>query len=86
MFTNKQGLILGYSRRPLRLFPLRVSSVAWDVNIGADITHSLHHTKLPDYMREMKKYHLAHHYKNFDLGFGVTSKIWDYIFQTVLPV
>ena len=34
---------------------------------------SLHHTKLPQYMREMKKYHLAHHYKNFELGFGVTS-------------
>lgn len=63
----------------------------------------LHHTRLPTYMREMKKYHLAHHYKNFELGFGVTSmsnrywvrllsdardagKIWDYIFNTVLPV
>ncbi|KAH8116118.1 fatty acid-2 hydroxylase [Phellopilus nigrolimitatus] len=34
---------------------------------------SLHHTSLPLYMREMKKYHLAHHYKNFELGFGVTS-------------
>lgn len=34
----------------------------------------------------MKKYHLAHHYKNFDLGFGVTSKIWDYVFNTVLVV
>lgn len=56
----------------------------------------------------MKKYHLAHHYKNFELGFGVTStfllfdglqlidgaerlhlfigKIWDYLFNTVLPV
>jgi hypothetical protein len=33
----------------------------------------LHHTTLPKYMREMKKYHLAHHYKNFELGFGVTS-------------
>lgn len=35
--------------------------------------YSLHHTKLPQYMRDMKKYHLAHHYKNFELGFGVTS-------------
>ena len=34
----------------------------------------LHHTKLPQYMREMKKYHLAHHYKNFELGYGVTSE------------
>ncbi|CAL1708867.1 unnamed protein product [Somion occarium] len=48
--------------------------------------YALHHTRLPAYMREMKKYHLAHHYKNFDLGFGVTSKIWDYVFNTVLPV
>ena len=31
--------------------------------------YALHHTKLPEYMREMKKYHLAHHYKNFELGF-----------------
>jgi len=56
-------------------------------------------------MRAMKKYHLAHHYKNFELGFGVTSKlfmhfseyihayisalagkIWDMVFNTVLPV
>ncbi|KIM33747.1 hypothetical protein M408DRAFT_325354 [Serendipita vermifera MAFF 305830] len=48
--------------------------------------YALHHSKLPQYMKEMKKYHLAHHYKNFDLGFGVTSKIWDYVFGTVLPV
>lgn len=47
---------------------------------------SLHHSRLPDYVKGMKKYHLAHHYKNFDLGFGVTSKIWDYVFNTVLPV
>jgi len=48
--------------------------------------YALHHTKLPQYMREMKKYHLAHHYKNFDLGFGVTSKIWDVVFGTVNPI
>lgn len=47
---------------------------------------SLHHSRLPAYVREMKKYHLAHHYKNFELGFGVTSKIWDYVFNTVLVV
>jgi 4-hydroxysphinganine ceramide fatty acyl 2-hydroxylase len=27
-------------------------------------------------MREMKKYHLAHHYKNFELGYGVTSELF----------
>ncbi|KZP15956.1 oxidoreductase, partial [Athelia psychrophila] len=34
--------------------------------------YALHHTQLPAYMRQQKKYHLAHHYKNFELGFGVT--------------
>lgn len=48
--------------------------------------YALHHTRLPQYMAEMKRYHLAHHYKNFELGFGVTSKIWDYVFNTVLPI
>ncbi|EIW55518.1 oxidoreductase [Trametes versicolor FP-101664 SS1] len=52
-----------------------------------DCTHyALHHTRLPAYVRELKKYHLAHHYKNFDLAFGVTSKLWDYVFNTVLTV
>ena len=46
--------------------------------------YALHHTKLPAYFREMKRYHLEHHYKNYELGFGVTSKIWDYVFHTML--
>ena len=34
-----------------------------------DCTHYwLHHRSLPGYVRELKKYHLAHHYQNFDLG------------------
>ncbi|KAG6899338.1 hypothetical protein C0993_011126 [Termitomyces sp. T159_Od127] len=37
------------------------------------ILYDCMHYALPTYLREMKKYHLAHHYKNFDLGFGVTS-------------
>ncbi|KAJ7512072.1 oxidoreductase [Mycena galericulata] len=52
-----------------------------------DLMHyALHHTQLPAYLREQKRYHLAHHYKNFELGFGVTSKFWDIIFNTVLPL
>ena len=48
-----------------------------------DTTHYLlHHQTLPSYWRELKKYHLAHHYKNFDLGYGVTSKLWDIVFGT----
>jgi 4-hydroxysphinganine ceramide fatty acyl 2-hydroxylase len=34
-----------------------------------DCTHYwLHHRQLPAYIRDLKKYHLAHHYQNFELG------------------
>ncbi|TFK41614.1 fatty acid-2 hydroxylase [Crucibulum laeve] len=73
------------------LFPTAVAngiiSGAFSFYILYDCMHyALHHTKLPQYLRDQKKYHLAHHYKNFELGFGVTSKIWDVVFNTVLPV
>ncbi|SGZ51488.1 CIC11C00000001442 [Sungouiella intermedia] len=48
-----------------------------------DVTHYvLHHTKLPKYFQDLKTYHLEHHYKNYELGFGVTSKFWDVVFGT----
>ncbi|KAK4683721.1 4-hydroxysphinganine ceramide fatty acyl 2-hydroxylase, partial [Tremellales sp. Uapishka_1] len=64
-----------------------IISGAFAFYILYDMMHyALHHTKLPQYLAEMKRYHLAHHYKNFELGFGVTSKVWDYVFNTVLPI
>lgn len=48
-----------------------------------DVTHYvLHHTHLPAFLQELKTYHLEHHYKNYELGFGVTSRFWDVIFDT----
>ncbi|AMD20310.1 HDL434Wp [Eremothecium sinecaudum] len=53
--------------------------------IGYDMTHYfLHHHKLPPFMRKLKKYHLEHHYKNYELGYGVTSWFWDKVFGTYL--
>jgi 4-hydroxysphinganine ceramide fatty acyl 2-hydroxylase len=50
-----------------------------------DVTHySLHHIRLPAWLKELKTYHLDHHYKNYELGFGVTSKFWDRVFGTEL--
>ena len=50
-----------------------------------DITHySIHHAKLPKPLRRTKQYHLEHHYKNYQLGFGVTSYFWDIVFGTYL--
>ncbi|KAJ1923226.1 fatty acid alpha-hydroxylase [Tieghemiomyces parasiticus] len=51
-----------------------------------DLTHYyLHHGRpFLHHLRSMKTYHLAHHYKNFNLGFGVTVKVWDRMFNTLL--
>ncbi|KAI8079795.1 uncharacterized protein BX664DRAFT_341471 [Halteromyces radiatus] len=51
-----------------------------------DMTHYyLHHSKVISFhFKEMKKYHLAHHYKDFEAGYGITSKFWDNIFGTRL--
>ncbi|OAA60906.1 fatty acid hydroxylase [Niveomyces insectorum RCEF 264] len=50
-----------------------------------DLTHYfLHHQDLPLWYKDLKKYHLAHHFLDYELGFGVTSKFWDVIFGTEL--
>jgi 4-hydroxysphinganine ceramide fatty acyl 2-hydroxylase len=50
-----------------------------------DLTHYfLHHRNLPSYYRELKKYHLQHHFADFENGFGVTSRFWDRVFGTEL--
>ncbi|CCD27238.1 fatty acid alpha-hydroxylase NDAI_0K00470 [Naumovozyma dairenensis CBS 421] len=50
-----------------------------------DLCHYfLHHSKMPPPLRKLKKYHLEHHYKNYQLGYGVTSWYWDKIFGTYL--
>jgi len=50
-----------------------------------DLTHYfLHHKKLPSFYQELKRYHLEHHFMDYENGFGVTSKFWDVIFGTQL--
>jgi 4-hydroxysphinganine ceramide fatty acyl 2-hydroxylase len=50
-----------------------------------DLTHYYLHHAVPtnEYFKQMKTYHLDHHYKNHYVGFGITSKFWDYIFGTM---
>ncbi|PPJ58651.1 hypothetical protein CBER1_03525 [Cercospora berteroae] len=51
-----------------------------------DLTHYfLHHKKLPSFYQQLKKYHLQHHFMDYENGFGVTSRFWDRIFGTELP-
>ncbi|ORX81101.1 Inositolphosphorylceramide-B hydroxylase [Basidiobolus meristosporus CBS 931.73] len=51
-----------------------------------DLVHyHLHHARpLLEYLRLMKTYHLDHHYKDFEENFGITTMIWDVVFQTMM--
>ncbi|KAF9297173.1 fatty acid alpha-hydroxylase [Mortierella antarctica] len=53
-----------------------------------DMVHYyLHHARVFEFhFKEMKTYHLAHHYKNYDNGYGITSKVWDRVFGTLLEM
>jgi 4-hydroxysphinganine ceramide fatty acyl 2-hydroxylase len=53
--------------------------------ISYDLTHYfLHHQNLPLWYKQLKKYHLQHHFLDFENGFGVTTKFWDRVFGTEL--
>lgn len=50
------------------------------------IHYYLHHGGVPftDYFRSLKKYHVCHHFENQQKGFGISSKLWDYPFKTLI--
>ena len=49
-----------------------------------DLTHyATHHWPMRSgYLRYLKRYHMAHHFKNPDGLYGVSSPAWDYVFGT----
>jgi sterol desaturase/sphingolipid hydroxylase (fatty acid hydroxylase superfamily) len=49
-----------------------------------DLMHyATHHfTMRRGYWKYIKRYHMAHHYKNPDSRYGVSSPIWDWVFRT----
>ncbi|KIM93883.1 hypothetical protein OIDMADRAFT_137013 [Oidiodendron maius Zn] len=55
--------------------------------IGYDLTHYfIHHCKLPSFYQDQKKYHLQHHFIDYENGFGITSRFWDRAFGTELTL
>ena len=40
--------------------------------------------RLPPPYAELKKYHLQHHYADYENGFGITTRFWDWVFGTEL--
>ena len=63
-------------------------SFAAGIIIGYVMYDSIHyqlHKSNPEegsIVRKMKKEHMQHHYKNGTVGFGVTNKFWDTVFDT----
>lgn len=41
-------------------------------------------SRLPTYYQTLRQYHMAHHYDDYENGFGVTSRFWDRVFGTEL--
>lgn len=53
-----------------------------------DMMHyALHHSTFDNaFWREMKQHHMIHHYHDPEHGFGVSSKMWDYVFRTTFNI
>ncbi len=49
-----------------------------------DMLHyAIHHYNFKSkFWLNLKHHHMLHHYKDMDHGYGVSSKIWDYIFRS----
>lgn len=52
--------------------------------LSYDILHyATHHFSIGGaWFRNLKRHHMDHHYLDDELGFGVTSSFWDYVFRT----
>ncbi len=47
------------------------------------IHYAVHHlTAKKGLLAKMRKWHMKHHFKDEEAGFGVSSPLWDYIFKT----
>jgi len=53
-----------------------------------DMMHyALHHSTFESaFWKEMKSHHATHHYHDPENGFGVSSKMWDYVFRTTFNI
>jgi 4-hydroxysphinganine ceramide fatty acyl 2-hydroxylase len=51
-----------------------------------DMTHYYIHHSRPYFSRyrELKTYHMFHHYRDWDNGYGITNKFWDRVFGTLI--
>lgn len=75
---------------PILSLPIRIAMLGGIIlgYIFYDLVHyHLHHsTMLFKRMYVLKENHMYHHFKSPDLGFGVTSNLWDFVFGTSIKV
>jgi sterol desaturase/sphingolipid hydroxylase (fatty acid hydroxylase superfamily) len=66
-------------------------TLAWGFHAGFsfgymfyDLMHFYVHHYNPrwKYLLNLKKHHMLHHFKDSDNRYGVSSKLWDYVFRT----
>jgi sterol desaturase/sphingolipid hydroxylase (fatty acid hydroxylase superfamily) len=81
LFYLVLNVLLG---KPLWVAP--VFSAALLGYLTYDLTHyATHHFRMRSgYLKFLKRYHMAHHFRDWNAGFGVTSPVWDKVFHTEL--
>ncbi|VDI02045.1 fatty acid 2-hydroxylase-like [Mytilus galloprovincialis] len=54
--------------------------------LAYDMIHYYLHHGVPSttYFKSLKRYHVRHHFENQQKGFGISSKMWDYPFHTLI--
>jgi 4-hydroxysphinganine ceramide fatty acyl 2-hydroxylase len=73
--------------------PFHVFAFIYGVGLAGyvfyDLAHyGFHHTAMHprSYLGRMKRYHMKHHFAGLaNLGFGITTRLWDRVFGTELP-
>jgi len=79
LFQVLVGMVLGMPRMSGPVFAGFVTGyLCYDM-----VHYAEHHLSMRwGFLKYLKRYHLRHHYKNPNHGFGVSSPVWDVVFHT----
>mmetsp|Transcript_12377 Transcript_12377/g.23449 ORF Transcript_12377/g.23449 Transcript_12377/m.23449 type:complete len:328 (-) Transcript_12377:2512-3495(-) len=94
VFPPALSCILAGLVKPLynAVLPMPLCSALWAGKLVGYVIYDCfhyfahHHAFTFGYLRFMKSYHMYHHYKTPDAGYGVSNKLWDVVFNTEIPL
>ncbi|CAB3235319.1 unnamed protein product [Arctia plantaginis] len=75
--------------KPLLFYPRITTTGSLIGYLTYDMIHYYVHHGSPSagsYLYTMKRYHSNHHFINHDKAYGISSKLWDYVFRTIVQV